>query len=162
MARSPGGGREQDSLPEWSKGVDSSSTSASCVGSNPTAVSLQMRARLPCNAPPHGSAKAERNFAPFSRFECKWGASMSLRSLLQAGRAMSRSISGLVVEYIVAIDVTRVRFPADAPMALRGQHLCTNARRVLACPAPTSNEVANERGATPNSPPSSVGRAQGP
>ena len=29
---------KQDSLPEWSKGVDSSSTSASCVGSNPTAV----------------------------------------------------------------------------------------------------------------------------
>ena len=29
-----------DSLPEWSKGVDSSSTSASCVGSNPTAVSV--------------------------------------------------------------------------------------------------------------------------
>ena len=29
---------QQDSLPEWSKGVDSSSTSASCVGSNPTAV----------------------------------------------------------------------------------------------------------------------------
>ena len=27
-----------DSLPEWSKGVDSSSTSASCVGSNPIAV----------------------------------------------------------------------------------------------------------------------------
>ena len=29
-----------DTLPEWSKGVDSSSTSASCVGSNPTGVSL--------------------------------------------------------------------------------------------------------------------------
>ena len=28
----------KDTLPEWSKGVDSSSTSASCVGSNPTAV----------------------------------------------------------------------------------------------------------------------------
>ena len=28
----------------------------------------------------------------------------------------SNSISGLVVEYIVAIDVTRVRFPADAPI----------------------------------------------
>ena len=27
---------------------------------------------------------------------------------------MSMSISGLVVEYVVAIDVTRVRFPADA------------------------------------------------
>ena len=31
-------GTQQDSLPEWSKGVNSSSTSASCVGSNPTAV----------------------------------------------------------------------------------------------------------------------------
>ena len=30
------------------------------------------------------------------------------------------SISGLVVEYIVAIDVTRVRFPADAFFALGG------------------------------------------
>ena len=27
---------------------------------------------------------------------------------------MDSGISGLVVEYIVAIDVTRVRFPADA------------------------------------------------
>lgn len=32
---------DKDSLPEWSKGVDSSSTSASCVGSNPTAVIFQ-------------------------------------------------------------------------------------------------------------------------
>ena len=32
----------------------------------------------------------------------------------QTSAAHSRSISGLVVEYIVAIDVTRVRFPADA------------------------------------------------
>ncbi len=32
-------------------------------------------------------------------------------------QAISSSISGLVVEYIVAIDVTRVRFPADAPLA---------------------------------------------
>ena len=30
----------RDSLPEWSRVVDSSSTSASCVGSNPTAVML--------------------------------------------------------------------------------------------------------------------------
>ena len=30
----------QDTLPERSKGVDSSSTSVSCVGSNPTAVRL--------------------------------------------------------------------------------------------------------------------------
>ena len=33
----------QDSLREWSKGVDSSSTSASCVGSNPTAVIFRFR-----------------------------------------------------------------------------------------------------------------------
>ncbi len=32
----------------------------------------------------------------------------------------SSSISGLVVEYIVAIDVTRVRFPADATLAPTG------------------------------------------
>ena len=37
-----------DSLPEWSKGVDSSSTSASCVGSNPTAVTLRLGARPAC------------------------------------------------------------------------------------------------------------------
>ena len=30
-------------------------------------------------------------------------------------------ISGLVVEYIVAIDVTRVRFPADAPFCYHVQ-----------------------------------------
>ena len=34
----PAGARRHDTLPEWSKGVDSSSTSASCVGSNPTGV----------------------------------------------------------------------------------------------------------------------------
>jgi hypothetical protein len=33
---------------------------------------------------------------------------------LCSGRPDVASISGLVVEYIVAIDVTRVRFPADA------------------------------------------------
>ena len=36
---SPGIGKYQDSLPEWSKGGDSSSTSASCVGPNSTTVS---------------------------------------------------------------------------------------------------------------------------
>ena len=33
-------------------------------------------------------------------------------------RSLVYSISGLVVEYIVAIDVTRVRFPADAQAKL--------------------------------------------
>ena len=33
---------------------------------------------------------------------------------LTVGRNPVSSISGLVVEYIVAIDVTQVRFPADA------------------------------------------------
>jgi hypothetical protein len=35
------GSVSMDTLPEWSKGVDSSSTSASCVGSNPTGVIQQ-------------------------------------------------------------------------------------------------------------------------
>ena len=35
---------------------------------------------------------------------------------LLAVLAFSIGISGLVVEYIVAIDVTRVRFPADAAL----------------------------------------------
>ena len=34
---------DMDTLPEWSKGVDSSSTSASRVGSNPTGVILTAR-----------------------------------------------------------------------------------------------------------------------
>ena len=45
---------------------------------------------------------------------CRLGAAQDAVS------AIINSISGLVVEYIVAIDVTRVRFPADAyhaPMA---------------------------------------------
>ncbi len=35
-----------------------------------------------------------------------------------------QSISGLVVEYIVAIDVTRVRFPADASLVPVHAHFC--------------------------------------
>ena len=38
VCQAPKGDGCSDSLPEWSKGVDSSSTSESCVGSNPTAV----------------------------------------------------------------------------------------------------------------------------
>jgi hypothetical protein len=38
-----GGERSQDSLPEWSEGVDARSTSASCEGSNPVTVMLLLR-----------------------------------------------------------------------------------------------------------------------
>ena len=38
-----------DTLPELSKGVDSSSTSASCVGSNPTGVTWLYVSRKPCH-----------------------------------------------------------------------------------------------------------------
>ena len=40
-----------------------------------------------------------------------------------------RGISGLVVEYIVAIDMTRVRFPADAVGNLVASGMCKLARR---------------------------------
>jgi hypothetical protein len=39
--------------------------------------------------------------------------------LLGARISIDIGISGLVVEYIVAIDVTRVRFPADAHFGFR-------------------------------------------
>ena len=42
-----------------------------------------------------------------------WGTSLQLRRHAQSSQALS-SISGLVVEYIVPIDVIRARFPADA------------------------------------------------
>ena len=38
------------------------------------------------------------------------------------------SISGLVVEYIVAIDVTRVRFPADALLSFTFELRCNSFR----------------------------------
>ena len=39
------------------------------------------------------------------------------------------SISGLVVEYIVAIDVTRVRFPADASISFSFSRLLVGIAR---------------------------------
>ena len=44
----------KDTLPEWSKGVDSSSTSASCVGANPTGAIiafLNFRLHAMCQMP---------------------------------------------------------------------------------------------------------------
>ena len=43
--------------------------------------------------------------------------------ILSARRPGAIGISGLVVEYIVAIDVTRVRFPADASFAVMDEVL---------------------------------------
>ena len=42
------------------------------------------------------------------------GMCMQFEKPFSGVRTEGISISGLVVEYIVAIDVTRVRFPADA------------------------------------------------
>ena len=43
-----------------------------------------------------------------------------------AGLVVCRSISGLVVEYNVAIVVTRVRFPADACLLILAGQLPIN------------------------------------
>ena len=89
----------------------------------------------------HGSAIINLEFSPEARgrVENQWSvatahphASESTDKLCFGGC----SISGLVVEYIVAIDVTRVRFPADAlfrypfyapnsDLGLRRAPLCT-------------------------------------
>ena len=50
-------------------------------------------------------------------------ARLSCTSMSTPDLALCQSISGLVVEYIVAIDVTRVRFPADA-------YICAGLRRL--------------------------------
>ena len=44
----------------------------------------------------------------------KYSASHGLINKHSAIHRPQTSVSGLVVEYVVAIDVTRVRFPADA------------------------------------------------
>ena len=53
------------------------------------------------------------------RLRIRMQVSRPTRYVLAGGK--DSSISGLVVEYIVAIDVTRVRFPADAPFCYHVQ-----------------------------------------
>ena len=52
----------------------------------------------------------------FRRRACVIDGCLSAGRARWLGKGIVASISGLVVEYIVAIDVTRVRFPADASM----------------------------------------------
>ena len=69
-------------------------------------------------------------------------------------------ISGLVVEYIVAIDVTRVRFPADAPFCYHVQcgMLRTSFLDRRGYATPTANIYANKNDSEGIRTP--VGRAQ--
>ena len=61
--------------------------------------------------------------------------------VLVVARSVVASISGLVVEYIVAIDVTRVRFPADACDV----PVCVLRFRVsCACPTRSSSTSKNK------------------
>ena len=59
------------------------------------------------------SAKVSFDFEDLllTRFEEKY---IFLAGIQLLDRTIEQGISGLVVEYIVAIDVTRARFPADA------------------------------------------------
>ena len=84
----------QDTLPEWSKGVDSSSTSASCVGSNPTGVIF-------C-----GSASC-----PFGR---AWGLDMWCCSHMYAARGRSGVLCNVAVCRHEAAPVPRSRGNAVA------------------------------------------------
>ena len=66
----------RDTLPEWSKGVDSSSTSASCVASNPTAVRLlSLEIRYSSRATPMKQGKLKglpRHRLTKEGSECNW------------------------------------------------------------------------------------------
>ena len=83
---------QQDSLPEWSKGVDSSSTSASCVGSNPTAVISSLV--LSCGA---------NNFYLIPA-GCFVRPGKQLMSILQASCAMISSTQSLLLRMSRLID----------------------------------------------------------
>ena len=62
---------------------------------------------------------------------------MSTSSLAWPGALdPTRRISGLVAEYIVAIDVTRVRFSADALNKGGAMQSAGAARVIKSCPAP--------------------------
>ena len=85
------------------------------VGSNPTAVIAQHSFKCVMRAM-WGSLvrRLLANFVfLFGQHACGMHVFAKLFAMTLACCELS-SISGLVVEYIVAIDVTRVRFPADA------------------------------------------------
>ena len=80
-----------------------------------TSHQLQQPIRRQRDAPPHGFIHT-----PPPQPRTKTSRATKKRPLMSS---VPTSISGLVVEYIVAIDVTRVRFPADAICPIL--HLCT-------------------------------------
>ena len=82
----------RDSLPEWSKGVDSSSTSASCVGSNPTAVISSLV--LSCGA----------NNLYLIPAGCFVRPGKQLMSIMQASCAMISSTQSLLLRMSRLID----------------------------------------------------------
>ena len=80
-----------------------------------TSHQLQQPIRRQRDAPPHGFIHT-----PPPQPRTKTSRATKKRPPMSS---VPTSISGLVVEYIVAIDVTRVRFPADAICPIL--HLCT-------------------------------------
>ena len=57
---------DQDTLPEWSKGVDSNSTSASCVGSNPTGVTSPSSLLVAVAVARRGGARGRASWLGYS------------------------------------------------------------------------------------------------
>ena len=72
--------------------------------------SISQLSSLPAARVPEGGKSGRISWATWSAAGEEQGISLDLTLIGHS----SSSISGLVVEYIVAIDVTRVRFPADA------------------------------------------------
>ena len=72
--------RSMDSLPEWSKGVDSSSTGANLEGSNPTAVTFAQAEQSQGHALTMRQAtKLGPEWSLQGRFEMRTGSSLSTR-----------------------------------------------------------------------------------
>ena len=86
---------------------------------------LQRKPRSSRRGPSHSHARlrANTNVGNMLIRSAKQSASNPRGNNFSHGIILSYRISGLVVEYIVAIDVTRARFPADAPESV--MRLCS-------------------------------------
>ena len=121
-----------DTLPEWSKGVDSSSTSASCVGSNPTGViftfARQWRLQLTRQALPTHSAAVR--LALVARAACR---RKRLELLLAAwaddGLRMPSRRHLTAAAYLPQQRSPRARKPPDPQLRLLRLHANRATRR---------------------------------
>ena len=134
-------------MPEWSKGVDSSSTSASCVGSNPTAVNFQLQLlRIPQKMPRSQQLGRQCSNATRVARTSKTGCPSGLRGWTQVPLAQAAwvKIPQLSIAFVSRADArgrqAGNRAPQDRPPHSLGLVSCQMLPKCLAkAGAGTSN-----------------------